>query len=76
LRWVHGKADVGGLGQSARPVVAEALAVKVNMLVLLVLAGLNDAVTPFGRLEITDRDTLPVKPLIGFTVIVLVPLLP
>ena len=62
----------------AGPVVAEALAVRVKVLVVLVLAGLNDAVTPLGRgvLGEIDRATLPVKPLIGFTVIVLVPLLP
>src|SRR5450755_3779553 len=61
------------------PVVAEALAVSVRTLVLVglvVLVGLNDAVTPVGRVEVTDRTTLPVKPLVGFTVIVLVPLLP
>ena len=60
----------------AGPVVAEALAVRVSVLVVLVLAGLNVAVTPLGRPEIADRATLPVNPLIGFTVIVLVPLLP
>lgn len=60
----------------AGPVVAEGPAVRVNVLVVLVLVGLNVAVTPLGRVEITDRATLPVKPLIGVTVIVLVPPLP
>src|ERR1017187_4021221 len=58
------------------PTVAEPLAVSVKTLVLVVLAGLNDAVTPVGRVDVTARPTLPVKPLMGFTVIVLVPLLP
>jgi hypothetical protein len=38
--------------------------------------GLKPAVTPVGKVEVTDRFTLPVKPLNGFTVIVLAPLLP
>ena len=54
----------------AGPVVAELLAVSVTMLVLVVLAGLNDAVTPPGRPEATKL-TLPVKPPVGFTVMVL-----
>ena len=54
------------------PVVAELLAVKVRVLVPLVLVGLNEAVTPLGNPE-ADRLTLPVNPLCGFTVIVLVP---
>ena len=58
------------------PVVAEALAVSVRVLVLVVGFGLNDAVTPLGRVDVTDRLTLPVKPFVGLTVIVLVPLLP
>src|SRR5450755_2067481 len=61
------------------PVVAEALAVSVRTHVLVglvVLVGLNDAVTPMGRVEVTDRLTLPEKPFVGFTVIVLVPLVP
>ena len=57
------------------PVVAELLAVNVSMLVLVVLLGLNDAVTPLGRTEVA-RLTLPVKPFWGLTVIVLVPLVP
>jgi hypothetical protein len=54
------------------PVVAEPLAVRVKVLVLLVLVGLNDAVTPLGKVEVTAKLTLPVKPPVGFTVIVLV----
>jgi hypothetical protein len=58
------------------PTVAVALAVKVKTLVVLVLDGLKDAVTPVGRVDVTAKLTLPVKPFKGFTVIVLVPLLP
>jgi hypothetical protein len=57
------------------PVVAELLAVSVSTLVVVVLVGLKDAVTPLGRPE-AARLTLPVKPPVGFTVIVLVPLVP
>ncbi len=57
------------------PVVAVPLAVNVSVLVLVVLLGLNDAVTPLGRTEVA-RLTLPVKPFCGVTVIVLVPLVP
>ena len=57
------------------PVVAVPLAVSVNVLVLVVLDGLNEAVTPLGNPE-ADKLTLPVNPLRGLTVIVLVPLLP
>ena len=57
------------------PVAAVLLAVSVNVLVLVVLVGLNEAVTPLGRPE-ADRLTLPVKPLCGVTVIVLFPLVP
>jgi len=59
----------------AGPVVAVALAVSVKTLVVVVLAGLNDAVTPAGSPE-AERATLPLKPLIAVTVIVLLPLLP
>ena len=58
------------------PTVAEPLAVSVKTLVVVVLVGLKDAVTPLGRIEVTDRATLPEKPLVGFTVMVLVPLPP
>jgi len=58
------------------PTVAEALAVRVKTLVVLVLVGLNDAVTPVGNVDVTARLTLPENPFVGLTVIVLVPLLP
>jgi hypothetical protein len=54
---------------------AAEVAVNVATLVLAVEAGLNDTVTPLGRPE-TLRATLPVKPLFGVTVIVLVPMAP
>ena len=57
------------------PVVAVLLAVIVRVLVFVVLAGLNEGVTPLGRPE-ADKLTLPLKPLSGFTVIVLAPLAP
>src|SRR5581483_11581864 len=56
----------------AVPVVAVLPAVKVNVLLLVVLDGLNAAVTPPGRPE-AERLTLPVKPFNGLTVTVLVP---
>ncbi len=52
------------------PVDAVLLAVSVSVLVLVVLLGLNDGVTPLGRPE-ADKLTLPPKPLCGLTVIVL-----
>ena len=58
------------------PTVAVALAVNVKTLDVVVLVGLNDAVTPLGRVEVTAKLTVPVKPFSGFTVMVLVPLLP
>lgn len=57
------------------PVAAALLAVSVSALVLAVLLGLNDAVTPLGRPD-ADMLTLPLKPLCGVTVMVLVPLAP
>jgi hypothetical protein len=57
------------------PSVAVLLAVKVRALVLLVVFGLNAAVTPLGRPE-ADKATLPLKPFNGVTVMVLVPLFP
>jgi hypothetical protein len=59
----------------AVPVVAVPLAVNVTVLVVVVLPGLKDAVTPLGRPE-ADKLTLPLKPFTGLTVMVLVPLLP
>ena len=57
------------------PATAVLEAVRVNVLVLLVLAGLNEAVTPVGR-PLAVRATEPVKPPESVTVIVLVPLAP
>lgn len=57
------------------PVVAVLLAVSVKVLVFVVLAGLKEAVAPLGRPE-TDKLTLPLKPLSGFSVMVLEPLDP
>ena len=54
------------------PVAALLLAVKVNVLVPVVLAGLNEAVTPAGRPE-ADRLIVPLKPPCRATVMVLVP---
>jgi len=51
------------------------LAVSVNVLVLVVLLGLNDVVTPLGRPD-ADKVTLPLKPFCGLTVMVLAPLPP
>lgn len=57
------------------PVAAVALAVSVSELVVVVLLGLNEAVTPLGRPE-ADRLIVPLKPPCRATVIVLVPLEP
>ncbi len=57
------------------PVVAVLPAVKVSVLVLAVLLGLNDTVTPLGRPD-ADKVTLPLKPFCGVTVMVLAPLAP
>jgi hypothetical protein len=51
------------------------LAVKVRILVLVVLPGLNEALTPFEKPE-ADRLTLPPNPFSELTVMVLVPLPP
>lgn len=59
----------------AAPVVAVLLAVSVKALVLAVLLGLKDALTPPGRPE-ADRLTLSLKPFWGVTVMVLKPLAP
>ena len=59
----------------AVPVAAVLLAVSVNVLVLAVLLGLNEAVTPLGRPD-ADKLTLPLKPFCGVTVMVLAPLAP
>ena len=57
------------------PVAAVALAVRVSELVVVVVLGLNEAVTPLGRPE-ADRLIVPLKPPCRATVIVLVPLEP
>ena len=54
------------------PVAGVALAVSVSVLVLVAGLGLNAAVTPLGKPD-ADKVTLPVKPLAGVIVIVLVP---
>ncbi len=59
----------------AGPLVAAVLAVSVSVLVLAVLCGLKDAVTPPGRPE-ADKVTLPLKPFRGVTTIALAPLEP
>jgi len=55
----------------AAPVAAVAEAVKVRVLVPVVDVGLKLAVTPLGK-PLALRATLPVKPLPGVTVTVLV----
>jgi hypothetical protein len=72
--WVS-EPDVPVTVTVAGPVVAELLVVRVSVLVAVVLAGLNEAVTPVGN-PVAARLTLPVKPPVGFTVIVLGMLLP
>ena len=57
------------------PMAAVLLAVSVKVLVVAVLLGLKDAITPLGRPD-ADRLTLPLKPPCGVTVMVLVPLVP
>jgi hypothetical protein len=57
------------------PTVAEPLAVSVSRLVPVVGFVPNPAVTPLGNPEAASV-TLPANPFVGFTVIVLVPLLP
>jgi hypothetical protein len=59
----------------AVPELAVLLAASVNVLVLVVLAGLKVAVTPLGK-PVADKPTLPLKPFTGLTVMVLVPFAP
>jgi hypothetical protein len=59
----------------AAPRVAVLLAVNVTVLLVVVLPGLKDAVTPLGRPD-AERPTLPLNPFTGLTVMVLVPLPP
>jgi len=67
--------DVPVMVTMAVPTVAVPKAISVNVLLDVVLAGLNDAVTPLGRPE-ADKLTLPLKVFCGVIVIVLDPLLP
>ena len=60
---------------TAVPVVAALPAARVKVLMPVVLVGLNVAFTPAGNPE-ADKLTLPVNPFCGFTVTVLVPLVP
>ena len=56
------------------PVAAVPLAANVRALVPVVGFVTNVAVTPLGSVDV-DKVTLPVKPFVGVTVIVSVPLL-
>lgn len=67
--------DVPVIVTAFAPVVAVLLAVKVTVLDVVALAGLNDAVTPVGRPD-ADNATLLLKPFVGAMVIVLEPLEP
>jgi hypothetical protein len=64
--------DVPVTVNAAFPVVAVLLAVKVSTLLVVLLVGLKEAVTPLGKPEIV-KVTEPVKPPDGVTMIVLVP---
>jgi hypothetical protein len=57
------------------PGPALAPAVNVNALLVVAGLGLNAAVTPFGK-PVAENVTLPLKPLTGVIVIVLLPLGP
>jgi hypothetical protein len=57
------------------PVVDALLTTSVNVLVVVVELGPNDALTPLGSPD-ADKLTPPLKPFWGVTVIVLVPLAP
>jgi hypothetical protein len=67
--------DVPVTVNAAFPAVAVPLAVRVSTLLVVLLVGLNVAVTPLGKPEIV-KVTEPVKPPDGVTLIVLVPLAP
>ena len=67
--------DVPVMVMATVPRVAVLLAVRVSVLMVVVLVGLNTAVTPAGRPE-AERLTLPVNPPSGLTAIVLFALLP
>ena len=57
------------------PVVAELLTISDNVLVVVEGFGLNEAVTPVGKVDV-ENVTLLLKPFVGWTVIVDVPVLP
>ena len=57
------------------PTAAVPAAVRVRVLVVAVVLGLNDAVTPAGSPD-ADKLTLPLKPNCGVMVMVFVPLVP
>ena len=67
--------DVPVIVTDVVPVVAVALAVKVKTLVPVVGLVPKLAVTPDGRADV-ESDTLPVKPPLGVTVMVELPLVP
>jgi hypothetical protein len=67
--------DVPVMVTVANPVAAVLAAESVKTLLPVVLAGLNDAVTPAGK-PLATRVTEPLKPLILATVTVLLPLVP
>jgi hypothetical protein len=52
---------------------AVALAVKVSVLLVVAELGLKDEVTPLGKVDHTEKLTLPLNPFAGTTVMVLVP---
>ena len=66
--------DVPVIVTAVVPLAAELLAKNVSELVPVVGFAPNFAVTPLGRVDV-DKVTLPVKPFVGLTVIVSVPLL-
>jgi hypothetical protein len=58
------------------PSAAVALALKVRVLVVDVLAGLKEAMTPAGRVDVVDSNTVPLNPFWEFTVTVVDPVTP
>ncbi len=58
------------------PLTAETLAAMVRTLAWVVGLVANDAVTPMGKVEVTDSVTLPANPPRSTTPIVVVPELP
>jgi hypothetical protein len=67
--------DVPVMNTATVPSAAAPLAVSVSVLEVVVLPGLNVAVTPLGRPE-AERLTLLLKPFSGVTEMVLVPFVP